>query len=90
MLSVAESTELILNRYAVAKLMPSLVGMLETPVCHLHCQSEHDKHRVSDMAAAYVKEQDIPLLHCAFEDPLPHNLGVPAADIMRALLPLTG
>jgi hypothetical protein len=94
LLRVAETPELILNRNAVAKLMPSLVGMLEALVCHLHYRTqsvhENDKHCVSDMAAAYVKGQDIPFVSPAHEDPLPHKLGVPAADIMHALLPLTG
>jgi hypothetical protein len=70
--------------------MPRLVEMLEVLVRHLHYQSEHDKHRVSGMAAAYVKEQDIPFVNPVPEDLLPHNLGVPAADVKHAILPLTG
>jgi len=42
------------------------------------------------MAAAYVKERDIPYANPVPEDPLPHKLGVPAADIMHALFPLNG
>jgi hypothetical protein len=41
------------------------------------------------MVAAYVKGQDIPTVSPALEDPLPHKLGVSAADIMHALLPQT-
>jgi hypothetical protein len=86
---VAETPVLNLNRNAVAKLMTVAAGMLEVQRCHLHyrSQSEHDKHRVIGMVAAYVKGQDIPTVSPAPEDPLPHKLGVSAADIMHALLP---
>jgi hypothetical protein len=90
LLRVAETPELNLIRKAVAKLMPRLVGMLEALVRHLHYQSEHDKQHASDMAAAYVKEQDIPFVNPVPEDPLPHKLGVPVADVKHAILPLTG
>jgi hypothetical protein len=87
---VAETPELILDRRAVAKLMPRPGGMLEARVCHLHHRSERNKHSVSVLAAAYVKEQDIPSVHPIHEDPSPHNLGVSVADIKHALLPRTG